>query len=283
MNPNQLVFLLGHPLGHTLSPPMQNAAFRKMGLPWTYVPLDISLGQVEDAVRLARAFNVRGANVTVPYKAAVIPYLDFVEPEAKWMKSVNTIYRKGSKLAGASTDGEGFLRSLGIRRKKIRGSRGLILGAGGTAKAVAAALAGEGVRGFCVANRTFSRAEELVRSLRRRHRRLDAACASLKEAEKLLPDCDWVIQTTSVGLHKGDPSLLPLKGARKGVWVVDLIYHRRTAFLEEAKRRGIFCQNGLGMLLHQGALSLERWTGRSAPLAVMEKALLKKLPGLNSN
>src|SRR5579863_2176461 len=102
-----LVFILGHPLGHTLSPAMQNAAFQKAKLPWLYLPLDLSQNQLKDVMEMMRTPSIVGANVTVPYKEAVFPYLDQVEPEDKWLGSVNTLYQKGSKLCGTSTDGEG--------------------------------------------------------------------------------------------------------------------------------------------------------------------------------
>ncbi len=273
----RLVFILGHPLSHSLSPAMQNAAFQKAKLPWLYLPLDLSQNQLKPVLEMMRTGAFIGANVTVPYKEAVLPYLDHVEPEAKWLGSVNTLYRKGNKLCGTSTDGEGFLRSLGDFRKKLRGSRGLLLGAGGAAKAVAGALASSGVKGFYVANRSEQRAGRLVKSLKSRYRFLETESVSVKEAGKFLPRCDWVIQATSVGLKKEDPSPLSLKAAKPLTWVVDLIYHRETAFLKEAREKRLTCLSGLGMLLHQGALSFERWSGKKAPLKDMRKMLLHSL------
>jgi shikimate dehydrogenase len=234
--------------------------------------LDISLKQVKSSLEMMRALNVRGANVTVPYKGNVLAYLDVVDPEAKWLGSVNTLYRKGEKLCGTSTDGEGFLRSLGSWRKKLKGSRGLLLGAGGAAKAVAGALARSGVTGFYISNRSSQKAVALVKALRGRYPRLDVMGIASTDAQKLLPYCDWVIQATSLGL-KGEPSPIFLSNAKRGAWAVDLIYHRETDFLRQARRHGLPHLNGAGMLLHQGALSFERWTGRKAPLEVMRKAL----------
>ena len=273
----RLVFILGHPLSHSLSPAMQNAAFQKAKLPWLYLPLDLSQNQLKPVLEMMRTGAFIGANVTVPYKEAVLPYLDHVEPEAKWLGSVNTLYRKGNKLCGTSTDGEGFLRSLGDFRKRLRGSRGLLLGAGGAAKAVAGALARSGVKGFYVANRSEQRGIRLVKSLQTRYRYLELESGSVKGAEKLLPRCDWVIQATSVGLKKGDPSPLSLKAARPSTLAVELIYHRETTFLKEARERRLTHLGGLGMLLHQGALSFERWSGKKAPLKVMRKVLLHSL------
>lgn len=273
----QLVFILGHPLGHSLSPAMQNAAFQYARLPWLYVPLDIPENRLKGVLAAMRILPVSGANVTVPYKKAVLPYLDEVEPEAEWLGSVNTICRKGKKLYGASTDGEGFLRSLGSFRKKLRGSNGLLLGAGGAARAVAGALAKSGIKGIALANRSFKRAGDLAWSLRKRYPRLGAEEVTYREAEKVLSRFDWIIQATSVGLKKGDTSPLSLENAKSGTWVADLIYHRETDFLKQAKVRRLPRLDGTGMLLCQGALSFEKWTGRKAPLNVMRKALLSHL------
>ena len=273
----KLVFILGHPLEHTLSPLMHNAAFRALGLPWVYAPLEVSSAQLEEAVELLRSADVRGSNVTVPYKKEVLPYLDRVAEGAQRLQSVNTLYRRGQQIWGASTDGEGFLRSLGPWRKKLRGSRGLLVGAGGAARPVAHALAESGVRTLYVANRTTDRAGSLVGGLLKFHPRLQACAVSMKDGEKVLGQMDWVVQSTSLGLKKNDPSPFSLGMARPGTLVVDLIYHRETAFLRDARRCRLPHLNGMGMLLHQGALAFEYWTGRKAPLPVMQKALLGHL------
>jgi shikimate dehydrogenase len=269
---SQVAFILGHPVSHSLSPAMHNAAFEKLGLPWLYTPLDLSPAEVGPVVKMMRSFNVRGANVTVPYKEAVMKHLDFIEPEAKWLGSVNTIYRRGNRLCGTSTDGEGFLRSLGPWRKKLKGSRGLLIGAGGASRAVAGALAKAGVKGFYIANRSGAKATGLVRLLRKKYSQLDVQAVSLKDAEPLTAYADFIIQSTSLGLHD-ERSPLSLKRARKGTLAVDLIYHRETDFLKQADRFGLPRLGGLGMLLHQGVLSFEYWTGKKAPVEVMRRAL----------
>jgi shikimate dehydrogenase len=258
-------------------PTVKNRHWLDDRLPWTYTPLDVTFQQLKTVIGLMKELPARGANVTVPYKEDVRPHLDRVEGEARWLGSVNTIYRQGSRLYGTSTDGEGFLRSLGPLRKTLKGSRGLLVGAGGAAKAVAGALARSGVKSLYLSNRSAARAEYLARALKSRYTTLRVDLASPAEAEKVLPHCDWVIQATSVGLKKEDPSPLSLRGARPSLWVVDLIYHRETAFLRQAKNLGLRNLDGIGMLLHQGALSFERWTGKKAPLSVMRKALLNSL------
>ncbi len=262
---------------HSLSPIFQNAAFRARNLPWVYVPLEVDPSRLPKVVETLRCENVKGANVTVPLKSLMLPHLDRLDRSALGVNSVNTVYKKQGRLHGASTDGEGFLRSLGGWRKKLRGSRGMIIGAGGAARAVGKALAGSGVKNLMISNRNARKAGDLLRDLRKGFPRLQTGILSLKEGEKLLPDCDWIVQATSLGLKRGDSSPLSLKGARPGTLAVDLIYHRETEFLKEARRIKLSPRNGLGMLLHQGALSFELWSGLSAPLFHMQRALLQHL------
>ena len=149
----------------------------------------------------------------------------------------------------------------------------MVFGAGGAAKAVAGALARSSVKGFYVTDRFGEKAVELTKLIRKHHPRVEVEAVSADEAVRLLPSCGWVIQATPVGLKAGDPSPLSLKTVKPGTWVMDLIYHHETAFLREAGRKGLWRTNGLGMLLNQGALSFERWTGRKAPVEVMRRAL----------
>ena len=273
----QLVFILGHPLGHTLSPLMHNAAFRSLGIPWAYGQMDISPWEIQRAVECLRCPNVQGANITLPYKEEVLTFLDRVLMPADGLESVNTVFRRGKKLLGTSTDGEGFLRSLGSWRKKLKGSRGLIVGAGGSAKAVSGALARSGVKGLFIVNRSFARAAHLAKLLSKRYPPLQTGVLPTWEGEFKLNQCDWVVQTTPVGLERGDPSPFKLERARPGTLAVDLIYHRETAFLKAGRKQGLPTLGGLGMLLNQGAISFEYWTGQKAPLSVMRKALREGL------
>lgn len=278
--PSRLAFLLGHPVAHSLSPSMQNAAFRRLRLPCRYAALDVAPRALPAAVELLRMRDVLGANVTVPHKAAVIPFLDRVEDDARWLSSVNTITKRGRKLCGASTDGLGFLRSLGSAARGLKGAVVLLIGAGGGARAVAGALLRAGVARMLVMDLDPARARHLIRLMREKRTRLDASCVSRGEAESALPSVTLVVQATPLGLHKGDGSPIVLSRARKGTLAVDLVYHRKTEFLKQAERRGLRARSGLGMLLHQGALSFGMWTGRRAPIRVMERALERARSGL---
>jgi shikimate dehydrogenase len=256
---------------------MHNAAFAHLGLPCAYAALDVVPRAVGGAVELLRIPNVLGANVTVPHKAAVIPFLDRVEPVSRWLDSVNTVFKRGGELVGTSTDGAGFLRSLGPWRHGLRGASALLVGAGGGSRAVAGALLEAGVARLSIMDLDPRRARELVRMLRSRRRSIQALGVSRREADRTIATCGIVVQATPVGLHAGDPSPISLARASRGTLAVDLVYHRRTRFLIEAAKRGMRTVSGSGMLLHQGALSFEFWTGRRAPIAVMERALRNAL------
>jgi shikimate dehydrogenase len=193
------------------------------------------------------------------------------------LRSVNTVVKKDGKLFGTSTDGPGFLRSLGVHARKVKGADILMVGAGGGSRSVGGALALAGARRVLVMDLSEQRVGDLVRMLKVRRKGLDVAGVSREEAERRLGSCSFIIQATPVGLHAGDPCPIDLANARRGALAFDLIYHRPTLFLQKARKKGLVTLDGLGMLLHQGALSFEHWTGRKAPLQVMGKALCRAL------
>ena len=283
----RLVGVIGWPVGHSRSPQMHNAAYAALGLDWAYVPMPVAPERVGDAVRGLVALGFAGANVTVPHKQAVMPHLDELTPIARAVGAVNTIVvRPDGSLLGDSTDGAGFmadLRAHGIRisesaNQRISESlienpavavspcrRVLVLGAGGAARAVVYALAAAGAT-VSIANRTLDNAEALRRSiaaaLSHAAGRLSAhpfpdALAGLAE------EADLIVNTTSLGLHAGDP--LPWDVSvvfRPGQIVYDLIYNRSTELLTLTRSQGATALDGLGMLVHQGARSAALWTGK---------------------
>jgi shikimate dehydrogenase len=273
----RMAFLLGCPVEHSLSPAMHNAAFQRLGLDAAYAALDVSADKVSAAVELIRSASVLGANVTVPHKEAVMAHLDRLDPEASWLRSVNTVFKKDGKLLGASTDGPGFLRSLGKLARKVKGADILMVGAGGGSRSVGGALTLAGARRILVMDLSEQRVGDLVRMLKARRKGLEVSGVSREEAERGLGSFSIIVQATPVGLHAGDPSPIDLTQARRGSLAFDLIYHRPTEFLRSAGRQGLATMDGLGMLLHQGALSFECWTGRKAPVAVMQEALCRAL------
>lgn len=284
----RLVGVLGWPLTHSRSPVFQNAAFAAVGLDWCYVPLPTPPEHLPAAVRGLAALGFAGANVTIPHKEAVIPLLDLVDSEAALAGSVNTLVVEGTRerprLAGYTTDGPGFLASL---REETgadpAGMTVLLLGAGGAARSLAAALAQAGAARVVVANRTPERARALVAALAGRVRAdLVALPLDAVALGPYLPDVGLAVQATSVGMASGpNPTGRPpvdLGALRAGAIAADLVYAPpRTPFLRAAEAAGLRTVGGAGMLLHQGALAFERWTGRTAPLGAMRHALAAAL------
>jgi shikimate dehydrogenase len=262
-------------VAHSLSPRMHNAAFAALGLGWAYVPLPVRPGDVERAVRGLSALGFAGANVTVPHKQAVLPYMDEVTPIAAALGAVNTIVvRPDGSLLGDNTDGAGFTDDLLEQGTSLElpACRCILLGAGGAAHAIAYALAEKGAS-IMIANRTRSRAEDLQRTMQRA---LPAARIDVVAFPgALVREADLIVNATSLGLHP-DADPLPWDasaGFRPGQVVYDLVYTGRTPFLALAEACGALAIGGLGMLVHQGVRAFELWTGERAPVDVMRAAV----------
>ncbi len=280
----RLVGLMGWPVAHSVSPAMHNAAFAALGLNWAYVPLPVPPARVEDAVRGLRGLGFAGANVTVPHKQAVIKHLDELSPEAKAIGAVNTIVVREGQLVGYNTDAEGFMRALREAGYDPEGRRAVVLGAGGAARAVVYALAHAGAR-VVVLNRTPGRAQRLVRTLKPHlPPEVPVAAAALTAADLSphLAKGHLLVNATSVGMA---PHVLrsPLPGGTtipKGLTVCDLVYNpAETTLLRQAREVGAAVISGLGMLVHQGALAFELWTGVQPPVDVMRQAAAAALRG----
>ncbi len=272
----RILGVFGDPIAHSLSPVMHNAAIRQMNIDYIYVPFHVLPADLETAVRGIRSLNIAGVNLTIPHKERVIEYLDEVSEYARMIGSVNTVINRDGRLRGESTDGPGFLKSAEARWGALDGSRALILGAGGSAKAISFALAGIGCP-LVIANRTRERAEELAESVRAVFGRGAARAVGLEREELAgeVVNADLLVNTTSVGMHPNpDDIVLPPDLLHAGLLVYDLVYNpSNTRLVCEAQARGAKALNGLGMLVYQGALSLEMWTGLEAPVAIMQDAV----------
>ena len=270
-----LTGLIGWPVSHSRSPAMHNAAFAAAGIDGVYLRLPVRPAWVGEAVRGLPALGFRGANVTIPHKQAVIPFLDELSPAARAIGAVNTIVaHEDGRLLGDNTDAPGFLADLaehGVGVEELRQGGALVLGAGGSARAVAYALASAGVPVYVAARRP-EQAQSLVAGLRPLFAGLPVACASLSA----LPDARLIVNCTPAGMTPHtDASPWPDGLAfRPGQIVYDLVYNPPdTRLMRQARGAGIPACNGLGMLLHQGALAWEQWTGRPAPIEAMRRAL----------
>ncbi|ARU63528.1 shikimate dehydrogenase [Tumebacillus avium] len=267
------VGLFGYPVAHSKSPQMHNAAFAHLGLNFAYLAFAVEPERLQAAVEGIRALGLRGVNVTIPHKVAVLPFLDEISPEAELIGAVNTIVNDGGVLTGYNTDGIGYLSALQEETDiDIRGKRVLLLGAGGAARAVAAQMALNGAERLVIAARQQEKAEELAARLRA-HAAADGI--TLEAAVAGLDAYDLIINTTPVGMHPHPDAVpLPTDRLQAGQLVSDLIYNPRlTRLLQEAKARGCVVSGGLGMFVHQGAHAFRLWTGVEAPVDVMRQTV----------
>ena len=281
----QLVGLIGWPVEHSVSPAMHNSAFCAAGLDWCYVPLPVAHGQVECAVRGLAALGFRGANVTVPHKQAVMQYLDAVSAAAQEIGAVNTIVLRGGRTHGHNTDADGFLMALCGAGFDPAGCRAVVVGSGGAARAVIYSLLRSGAGEISVVNRTLRRAEALVEELGSsadltgKLTALTLSEASLVESARA---ADLLIHTTPTGMwpHVGEsvwPQGVPIPAH---LVVFDLVYNPpETKLLGQARKAGAHPIGGLEMLVNQGILAFEIWTGRRPSPDVMRTAARMELEG----
>ena len=264
-----VVYLLGHPVEHSLSPVMQNAAFRALGLPHSYETLDVTADALPAAVRRIRDGEVLGANVTVPHKEAVMSLVDTWDGPTAEIGAANTLSRTpdGRQVLGSNTDVVGF--EYATRGLELTGARVLVLGAGGAARAALAVLFRRGAH-VALANRTEERSRSLARSFAHPVE-LDLRVARW-DSRSDLGDVQIVVNATSLGLRGEDP----LEGAelRRGLVVIDLVPTAApTPLVKRARAAGAAVIDGLPMLLQQAASSFRIWTGQDAPIDVMRAAL----------
>jgi shikimate dehydrogenase len=252
---------------------MMRAAFAARRLPHVYLRFPVAPDALRSALREAARLGAGGLNLTVPLKEVAVPLVNDLTAEARTAGAVNTILFCGARMTGHNTDGTGFLRSL-RGRVRLRDARVVVLGAGGSARAVGSALAGSGCAHLTFLNRTPARAEALAERLRR----TDGPSIAARPLERAavsaaLEDAQLVVNTTSAGLGS---ERLPVHAghAPRTCLFVDLVYGRRpTTFLRGAAQARRPTMDGAGMLLHQGALAFEAWTGRRAPITAMRSAL----------
>jgi shikimate dehydrogenase len=265
----RLAAVIGSPVRHSRSPVLANAAFAAAGLDWLLVALEVAPGDGASAVASMRALGLGGLMVTMPHKADVIPALDRLTPAAAALGAVNSIAWEGDQLVGDNTDGPGLVASLRADRSvDPAGLRCVVLGAGGAARSVAWALADAGAADVAVVNRTAERAE-VAAGL--------AGAVGRVAGPEAVADADLVVNATSVGMgaEPGGPGPLPVDAGllRPGQVVVDLVYQPlRTPLLEAADAAGAVAVDGIGMLVHQAALSIARWTGVHPDVVVMDQA-----------
>lgn len=272
--------IIGYPLTYTLSPLMHNRAFKVCGLNYKYLAFVVEKGHLKSAIDGIRALNIKGVNITMPHKEAVISLLDGISKEAEIIGAVNTINNEDGRLIGYNTDAEGFTSSLKEEDFNPAGKQAIIIGTGGGAKAVAVALVQAGVKSIAVVGGSIEKSQAI------KDRIIDITRNILVKPltfESNLADIfqigDLIVNATPVGMAESGGLLpVPLELIKKRHFIYDLVYiPQETVLIKEARRKGARAVNGTGMLVHQAALAFEIWTGISAPVEEMRQALIRGL------
>jgi shikimate dehydrogenase len=273
--------IIGEPIEHTMSPAMHNAMYKTMGLDFAYVAFPVTSAELGQAIAGMKALNIRGLNVTIPHKVAVIPFLDRLDVLADRIGAVNTIVNDNGALTGFNTDAVGFLKALVERDIEPTGKKVLLLGAGGAARAIGFILAEEGAH-LTILNRKqeLSWAKDLADCLSQSYAvKVSAEELNRKNLREAIANAAILVNATSVGMSPNvSQSPVPADLLCSNLVVFDIVYNPyQTQLLREAKEAGAQTISGLEMLVWQGALAFEKFTGQQAPVELMREAALKTL------
>ena len=264
--------VIGDPIDHSLSPNIHNAAFRSLNLDCTYIAYRIPKGELIAGVEALKTIKIAGFNVTIPHKIEMIKYLDVLDEKCNLIGAVNTVSNDNGILKGYNTDMHGFLEPIKKRNLEIKGSRVLLVGAGGAARAIVAGLVKEKAGKITIANRTRENANELAEFTKKIGGKVDVI--SLQEIDKLISEHKFIINSSSVGL-KNEHSLIPTSNIDKNSIVYDVIYSPiNTDLVKKSKENGATIIYGYEMLLSQAARAFEIWHKIEPPYDAMKKALL---------
>lgn len=274
--------VLGHPIGHTLSPVMHNAAFESLGWDAIYLAFDVKPERLMNVLSAMRSMGFGGVNLTIPHKEVAFRGLEHLDESAKLLGAVNTVEFAEAGLIGHNTDGFGFLRA--IEEAFNRGAAGdsvFVLGSGGAGRAVALMAAQAGARRVALSDVDVARCEKVAAEIRGHFPAVEVGVVPPGEVQSgAVRAADLVVQATPVGMKEGDQSLLKPEAFRPGQRAFDLIYHvSETVFMKAARAAGAMAANGLGMLLHQGARAFHIWTGVTPPIPDMRRVLEQTVYG----
>lgn len=295
----KIVGVIGSPISHSRSPQMHNAAISKAGLDFVYVPFHVSADAIDHAINGFRSINVIGINVTLPHKQSVIPFLTSISQEADLIGAVNTLTFSDDGIHGENTDAPGFLRAMNENNIPIPIEKDVVvLGAGGSARAIVVALAIAGVKSITIVNRTILKAivlaEELTEKIGNNYDdknleeienntdgTFDTVITGMGFDDKHLPEaimkCAMLVNTSSSGMDESQPLLINQNWLQPETIVYDIVYTPPiTKLLKAANEKGCQTIEGIGMLVHQGAIAFERWTGVEPCVNTMKNALLIK-------
>ena len=273
---DELVGVFGMPVDGNPTVVIQEAAFKELGLPYRYLTIEVKPDDLGKAIEGVRAMNMKGINITMPYKTDVLKYLDHVAEDAMLMGAVNTIYVKDGMLFGENTDGKGFKTTLLNDGVDLRNKRIALLGAGGAARAISVELANAGASFIQVVNVSRGRGEELGALLNSKTP-IQAEYHEWDETYRVPSDIDILVNGTSQGMFGESPNIDYDTILAKMIVCDVIINPPHTRFLREAEARGARTYDGLTMLVNQGALGFKLWTGLDAPVKVMKDAIEREL------
>ncbi len=269
---SKLYGIIGNPVDESKSPYMHNAAFAHENIQGIYVPFHIENQEAPDFAKLLSSFSfagVQGFNITAPFKQQIIPFLDRLMPMAKASNSVNTVAYKEQKWIGESTDGPGFVKAIESEGWNRKGESALVIGAGGAASSIIPALAEAGFASVIIKNIDEAQAVTIQERVKQYYPHVKVL---VNPSE--VPAYSYLINTTPVGWHDANLSATQ-EEIEKATYVIDVIYHVKTPLLQLAEKLGKQTQSGMEMLLYQGIIAFEIWTGITPPLEVMRQALLQ--------
>lgn len=280
----KLVALIGSPVAHSFSPALHNAAFQEMGIDARFFAFNVKPSDLQHVVPAMAVMGFAGANVTMPLKAAIIPFLDELDPVARLEQAVNVLEFRNGRVIGHNTDGYGFMENLRKHGCDLQGGTFTLMGVGGAGSAILTQAAMDGtakINVFCRANgRSWQKATELIP-----HLVDETGCdislhdlGDLDDLQACIAESDCLANATSVGMGAGNTdTLVPREFMRAGMYVADSCYFpRMTQLLKDAEAQGAHTVGGVGMLLHQAAAGEKIWFNRTAPIDVMRAVLDKQ-------
>ncbi len=272
----KIVGIIGDPIKHSRSPLIHNAAIAALGLDYVYVPFHVEPDSLGAAIEGFKATNVVGINVTIPHKQNVMSYLDEISREATLIGAVNTLIFRDGAIIGENTDAPGFLHAMQEDGLDVpQGGAAVIIGAGGSARAIVVALALAGVQTICITNRTVSRAVALATDL---SEKTGVSIYGIGLDDSKLPHAvgtsQLIVNTASTSMDVSHPLLIDPEWLEPQSIVYDIVYTPpETRLLQAAAEKDCHTIGGLGMLVHQGAIAFEKWTGINPPVEIMRQAL----------
>ncbi|MHA1230550.1 MAG: shikimate dehydrogenase [Candidatus Helarchaeota archaeon] len=275
----KLVILIGDPVSHSLSPRMHTAAFQKIGFNAIYLACRVKKDNLKEAINSIKALEIVGANITIPHKVETIKYIDKIDPIAKEIGAINTIINRNGILYAVNTDGIGAIRSLKEAGIELKGCNVLILGSGGASRAISFHLLNE-INHLFITNIREKSLSKLTTDLEKKHAgKITKFLYNKDKLKEYLKKCDLLINCTPVGMYPNiHESMVPEEFLREDLPVFDIIYNPiETKLLKDAKKVGARIIYGYKMLLYQGVEGFELWTGKKAPVELMEKILIDEL------